>query len=34
MTSWPRWSLCRWLIENPEVVRGAIGLAWAAALNG
>ena len=25
---------CRWLIENPEVVRGAVGFGWAVALNG
>ena len=25
---------CRWLIDHPEVVRGAIGFAWAVALNG
>ena len=25
---------CRWLIDHPEVVRGAIGFDWAAALNG
>ena len=25
---------CRWLIEHPEVVRGAVGSYWAAALNG
>ena len=25
---------CRWLIEHPEVVRGAVGFDWAAALNG
>ena len=25
---------CRWLIHHPEVVRGAVGFAWAAALNG
>jgi hypothetical protein len=24
---------CRWLIENPEVVRGAVGFGWAVALN-
>jgi transposase len=24
---------CRWLIDHPEVVRGAVGFAWAAALN-
>jgi hypothetical protein len=25
---------CRWLIDHPEVVRGAVDFAWAAALNG
>ena len=25
---------CRWLIDHPEVVRGAVGFYWAAALNG
>lgn len=25
---------CRWLIDHPEVVRGAVGFEWAAALNG
>jgi hypothetical protein len=25
---------CRWLIGNPEVVRGAVGFHWAVALNG
>jgi len=25
---------CRWLIDHPEVVRGACGFYWAAALNG
>jgi transposase len=25
---------CRWLIGHPEVVRGAVGFRWAAALNG
>jgi hypothetical protein len=25
---------CRWLIDRPEVVRGAVGFYWAAALNG
>jgi hypothetical protein len=25
---------CRWLIDQPEVVRGAVGFHWAAALNG
>ncbi len=25
---------CRWLIDHPEVVRGAVGFRWAAALNG
>src|SRR4051794_19833604 len=25
---------CRWLIARPEVVRGACGFYWAAALNG
>ena len=25
---------CRWLIDHPEVVRGAIGFHWAVALNG
>ena len=25
---------CRWLIDHPEVVRGAVGFHWAAALNG
>jgi transposase len=25
---------CRWLIDHPEVVRGAVGFHWAVALNG
>jgi hypothetical protein len=25
---------CRWLIDHPEVVRGAVGFRWAVALNG
>lgn len=25
---------CRWLIDHPEVVRGAVGFRWAADLNG
>jgi hypothetical protein len=25
---------CRWRIDHPEVVRGAVGFYWAAALNG
>jgi hypothetical protein len=25
---------CRWLIDHPEVVRGAVGFGWAVALNG
>lgn len=25
---------CRWLIDHPEVVRGAVGFRWAAALTG
>jgi len=25
---------CRWLIDHPEAVRGAVGFAWAAAING
>src|SRR3954451_10242124 len=25
---------CRWVIDHPEVVRGAVGFAWAVALNG
>jgi hypothetical protein len=25
---------CRWLIDHPEVVRGAVGFKWAAALDG
>ena len=25
---------CRWLIDHPEVVRGAVGFDWAVALNG
>jgi hypothetical protein len=25
---------CRWLIDHPEAVRGAIGFGWAATLNG
>jgi hypothetical protein len=25
---------CRWLIDHLEVVRGAVGFDWAAALNG
>lgn len=25
---------CRWLIDHPEVVRGAVGFRWATALNG
>ena len=25
---------CRWLIDHPEAVRGAVGFHWAVALNG
>ena len=25
---------CRWLIDHPDVVRGAVGFHWAVALNG
>ena len=25
---------CRWLIDRPEVVRGAVGFQWAVELNG
>jgi hypothetical protein len=25
---------CRWLIDHPEIVRGAVGFHWAVALNG
>jgi hypothetical protein len=25
---------CRWLIDHPEIVRGAVGFDWAVALNG
>ena len=25
---------CRWLIDHPEVVQGAVGFQWAVALNG
>jgi hypothetical protein len=25
---------CRWLIDHPESVRGAVGFGWAVALNG